>query len=294
MVQRIQTLPLLAVWVITTWYQGAMAADLKPETMEGFSRYVQATEAHIDKQLTQPDRVLYVDGLAEATRKEILTLLRSGQVFMQRLETRDDSGGVITAPGGLIHHWIGDVFIPGVSLGQVLDMVQDYDHHHEFYKPDVVGSKLVAKNGNDFKVELRIRKKKVVTVTLNTEHDVHYAELDPTRWYSRSVSTRIAEVENADKPNEREKPVGHDGGFLWRINSYWRFVGQDGGVYVECESVSLTRDIPSGLSWLIKGLVTGVSRESLQHTLKSTRAGALARRKAELCGASPRGSRCLS
>ena len=133
---------------------------------------------------------------------------------MQRLETRNDSGQVMSARGGLIHHWIGDVFIPGVSLVQVLDLVEDNNHHQDIYKPDVVRSRIVTRDGNDFKVGMRFRKKKVITVTLNTEHDVHYSELDSTHWYSRSVSTRIAEVEHADKPDEREKPVGHDGGFL--------------------------------------------------------------------------------
>jgi hypothetical protein len=274
---RLLTLLLLWLSNVAVGRHNILAADLKPETLEGFSRYVERTEARIARQMSQPDRILYIDSLTATAHEEALTALKSGQVFMQRLELRDDSGGVMKAPGGLIHHWVGDVFIPGVSVNQVLGMVQDYDHHQEVYRPDVVRSKLVAKNGNDYKVELRFRKKKVVTVTLNTEHDVRYTELDPTHWYSRSVSTRVAEVENAGKPDEHEKPVGHDGGFLWRINSYWRFVGRDGGVYVECESVSLTRDIPPGLSWLIKGLVTGVSKDSLQHTLKSTRAGVLAR-----------------
>jgi len=269
-----------ALFVLAFQFSAALniiAADLKPETVEGFSRYVRATERHIDQQQARPDRLLYIDGLADPSRAALFTSLRHGQTFMQRLETKDDSGQVMNAPGGLIHHWIGDVFIPGVSLTQVLDLVEDYNHHQDIYKPDVVRSRIVTRNGNDFKVEMRFRKKKAITVTLNTEHEVHYSELDSTHWYSRSVSTRIAEVEHADKPEEREKPVGHDGGFLWRINSYWRFVERDGGVYVECESVSLTRDIPPGLGWLIKGLVTSVSRQSLEHTLKSTRSGALAR-----------------
>jgi hypothetical protein len=267
----------VALQILTAAAQGAAGADLKPETVEGFAHYVQATEARIEKQLASADRLLYVDSLSPGSRDQVMTLLRKGQVFMQRLETRDSSGRLLITPGGLIHHWIGAVFIPGISLGQVLEMVQDYNHHQEIYKPDVVRSRLVSRNGNDFKVEMRFRKKKVVTVTLNTEHDVHYAEIDPAHWYSRSVSTRVAEVENAEKPDEREKPLGHDSGFLWRINSYWRFVQREGGVYVECESVSLTRDIPAGLGWLIRGFVSSVSKESLDHTMKSTRSGALAR-----------------
>ena len=96
-------------------------------------------------------------------------------------------------------------------------------------------------------------------------------------------------MKNADSPNESEKPVGHDGGFLWRMNSYWAYVERDGGVYVECESVSLTRDIPTGLGWLIRPLVTGIPRESLQHTLEATRNGAAARARV-----APEGSKALN
>ena len=106
---------------------------------------------------------------------------------------------------------------------------------------------------------------------------MRYFPLDATHCYSRSVATRIAEVVNPAQPDEHEKPVGHDGGFLWRLNSYWRFEEKDGGVYVEVESISLTRDIPMGLGWLIKPFVTSIPRESLQMTLGSTRSAAEAR-----------------
>ena len=103
--------------------------------------------------------------------------------------------------------------------------------------------------------------------------------MDSRRWYSRSYSTRIAEVANADTPNEHEKPLGHDGGFLWRINSYWKFEEKDGGVYIECESISLTRDIPTGLGWLIKPFITSIPKESLEMTMGSTRAALAASSK---------------
>ena len=140
-------------------------------------------------------------------------------------------------------------------------------------------SRLISREGNDFKIYYRLRKRKVITVTLNTYHDVHYFPIDSTRWYSRSYSTRIAEVADADTPNEHEKPVGQDGGFLWRINSYWKFEEKDGGVYVECESISLTRDIPTGLGWLITPFVTSIPKESLEMTMGSTRAALVAARK---------------
>ncbi len=248
--------------------------ELKPETLKAFERYVSVTEARVNKQRAQPERLLYIDSLADPKRGEVQAALRRGDVFMERLVTRDASGREIEAPNGLIHHWVGDVFIPGASLRQVLNWVQDYDHHQNVY-PEVVRSRLIRRDGNDFKIALRFRYKKIITVTLNTEHDVRYTALDPTHWYSRSASTRRAEVESAGSPDESEKPVGKDGGFLWRLNSYWGFVERDGGVYVECESVSLTRNIPTGLGWLIRPLVTSIPRESLEHTLSATRTAAL-------------------
>ena len=132
-------------------------------------------------------------------------------------------------------------------------------------------SKLIQHNGDDFKVFLRLRETKIVTVVLDTEYDVHYVHLNATRAYSRSYSTRVSEVESAEQPGEHHKPAGNDSGFLWRLNSYWRFQEQDGGVYVQLEAISLTRDIPDGIGWLIRPFVTSIPRESLVFTLSRTR-----------------------
>ena len=263
--------------VLTGQAPEVLSADLKPETLEGFSRYARATEARIDKEIIRPGAFLYLEGFPEPHRTEVLDALKRGEIFTQRLQTRDASGRELRAPGGLIHHWLGAVFIPGVNLRQVRDLVQDYDHHQDIYKPEVVRSRLISREGNDFKISYRLLKHKVITVTLNTEHEVHYTPMDASHLHSRSHSTRIAEVENAGRPGEREKPVGHGGGFLWRMDSDWRFEEREGGVYVECESISLTRGIPAGLAWLIGPFVTALPKESLQNTLASTRSASLAR-----------------
>jgi hypothetical protein len=114
--------------------------------------------------------------------------------------------------------------------------------------------------------------KKIISVTMNTEHDAQFVSLDPARTYSLLHSTRIAEVEDAGKPTEREKPIGRDNGFMWRLNTYWRFMGRDGGTYIQCESVTLSRDIPFALGWLVGGFVTSIPRESLTFTMVRTRA----------------------
>jgi len=138
-------------------------------------------------------------------------------------------------------------------------------------------SKILQRNGNDFVIDLRFYKKKIITTVIDTTHDVHYQPVDATHQWSRSHTTRVQEVEDAGKPDEKLEPEGHDRGFLWRMNTYWRFEEKDGGTYVECQAISLTRDIPTGLGWMIGPYVNSVPRESLTFTLDRTRSAVLRR-----------------
>ncbi len=255
---------------------GAKPVELRQQTLDAFERHVRLTEAHVDQELGHGTAFLWIDTQPEAKRQAAYAELRQGQVIIERLETLAN-GQPIECPHGLIHHWVGVIFIPGATLEQTLRIVKDYDHHADYYKPDVMRSKILAHHGNDYKVYLRFYRRKVLTVVLDTEHEVHYFPIDATHAHSRSYSTRVTEVENPGKPDESQKPAGNDGGFLWRINTYWRFLERDGGTYVQCESVSLTRDIPPGLGWLLSGLVSSIPRESLTSTLTATR-NALARK----------------
>ena len=264
-------LALLLFLAAFRWPAEALSTELKPATLSAFQKYVAATEARIDNELKTPSSFLYIDGLPEAGRRNAYDVMKRSEVFMERLKTLDQAGHELKVPDGLIHHWLGVVFIPGTTLSQVLALVQDYDRHQYIYKPEVLRSKLVSRSGNDFKLFYRLRKKKIITVTLNTDHDVHYYPMDATHCHSRSYATRIQEVTDADEPTEKQKPVGQDNGFLWRLNSYWKFEQKDGGIYIECESISLTRSIPLIVSPIIKPFVTEIPKESLEMTMGSTR-----------------------
>ena len=249
----------------------APAEQLKTETNAAFDRYVELSE----KQMSSAP-FLHIDALRPPERDAAFVRLKAGEVITERLHTQDQ-GQPISVSGGLIHHWMGTIFIPGPTLAQTLAFLQDYDNQSKFYAPDVQRSRLVAREGNRFKIFLRLRKTEVVTVILNTEYDVQYTRLNAGRATSDSRSTRIAEVENAGKSNESEKPVGNDSGFLWRLNSYWRFQQRDGGVYVQLEAISLTRGIPAGLSWLISPFISSIPKESLVFTLTRTREALVSR-----------------
>jgi hypothetical protein len=246
------------------------AANLKPDTVAAFDEYVKLTDARNNEELRRGTNLLWIDGLKENERAQAYERLKRGEVKIQKLETREN-GEKIRCPDGMIHHWEGAVLIPGANLQNVLKVLQDYDHHAEYYAPDVERSKIESHNGDHFLVFLRFRRHKVITVVLNTEHDVRYFRDSETTEHSRSSAVHIGEVENAGKANELEKPPGDDGGFLWRMETWWRMEQRDGGVYVQSEVVSLTRDIPAGLGWLIGPFVTSIPKETLTFTLQATR-----------------------
>lgn len=245
-------------------------ARLQPATASAFDRYLHLTVDRNEMELRRGSALLWIDSLPQGSRTEAYAALKRGEVEIHQLNTLEN-GRPIPCPGGLIHHWVGVIFIPGAKLDDVLAILQDYDHQSTYYAPDVERSKIESRDGDHFQVFLRFRRHKVITVVLDTEHDVRYFRDAPDRAHSRSSAVRIAEVENPGKSNEREKPPGDDGGFLWRMETWWRMEERDGGVYVQSEAASLTRDIPTGLGWLVGPFVTGIPKETLVFTLEATR-----------------------
>jgi hypothetical protein len=252
------------------------AADLQRQAAQAYDRYIELTSAQVAAELAQSGPYLWVERLPPEQRAADEQQLRNGQLVIERLETLD-SGKPIPVPAAIIHHWIGTVFVPGATLAQTISFMEDYDHKTEYFKPDIVRSRILRHDGDDYFVQLRFYKKKIITTVIDTDQEIHYHVVDATHAYSRSRTTRVQEVENAGKPDEKLSAEGHDRGFMWRMNTYWRFEEKDGGTYVECQAISLTRDIPTGLGWMVGSFVTSVPRESLTFTLTTARA-ALQRR----------------
>ncbi len=244
----------------------AGAVQLKPETNAAFDRYIRETEQRLDARKGQ----LWADESADRARR-----VRSGEVVVEPFHQKP----LTEVPDGLVHDWVGAAFLPGITVDQTLRFVQDYDKAKLYFKPEVVDSRLLSRDGERFRVFMRLLKKKVITVVLDTDHDVQYERIDAQRWRSASRTTRISEVQNPGKPNEKDMPPGTGQGFLWRLNSYWRFQERDGGTWVECQAVSLTRDVPTGLGWLIEPIIKNLPKESLQNTLRATRDALVSRPK---------------
>ncbi len=244
-----------------------LEAMLQPKTVQGFARYVAAVEARIDKELSINAPFLAIERQAPAQHSAAIAALRRGEVVI----ARGDAVRGVEIDGGMVNHWRGTALIPGVQLDVLLKTIQEpqTDQHKQ---EDVLSSRVVNTGENSQKLFLRLRRTKLVTVVYDTEYDTHYRRLSPERALSNSISTRIVEIENAGTPQERALPEGNDHGYMWRLNSYWRFKQVGGDVIVEVESLTLSRDLPPIIGTLMRPIVNSTARESITRTLASMRA----------------------
>jgi hypothetical protein len=245
------------------------ASQLKPETAAAFDHYVTLTEARMDEDI-RLDQFFVMDRLPDSQRKAAYDQLQAGQVYIEELRTQEAHHS-IRIPSGLVHHWVGVIFIPMAALSETNAVLQDYEREPEIYKPEIRKAKLIEQNGNESKIYLQFYSKSIVTVVLNAYSTVIETQIGSSRTQSASHSTRITEVENAGSSDEHELPQDEDHGYMWRLDNYWRIEEKDGGVYIQNESISLSRTVPVLLAWLINPLVKSIPRDVLQHTLTNTR-----------------------
>ena len=251
---------------------GSLEAQLQPKTAAAFARYVAAVEARRARDLAEKQPFLEMERRSAAEQARIMAMLERGEVFVDRgAPALDQAGQEIPIEDGLVNHWRGTVFVPDVTLDQVLKVLQEpqSDKHKQ---EDVISSRVISRDGDSQKVFLRLKRTKFVTVVYDTEYDVDYERLSGERALSNSISTKIVEIENAGTARERALPEGNDHGYMWRLNSYWRYKQVDGGVLVEVESLTLSRDLPAFIGALIRPIVNSTARESMTRTLASVRA----------------------
>ena len=225
-------------------------ARLTPEATAAFDRYVEQAEERMNSDTVRDPK------------------LRGGEA---RIEAVDAAHNVNT-PGAMIQDWVGTMFIPDATLAQVQSVLRDYAGYKGFYRPKVIESKQLANSGDEYNVLLRLCEKHILTIVLNSTYHIRYEMPDAKRLIVTSHSTHIGEVKDPGKSYTEEVAQGDDSGFLWRLNSYWRFEAADGGVYARCEAISLSRDVPPGLGWMLKGFLESFPKESMVNTLRGTSA----------------------
>ncbi len=268
---------LLTVALVAAIALEVRAAELRAPTIEAFERYQRIAESTIETDVSSPDRFLHVFHGSAENRTKADSQLRRGEVVVERLRATDN-GRRIEVPEGLVHHWIGSIFVPDVHLRTAVAVLQDFDQHAELFRPNIARSKILEHDGDRFRLALRFYMKKIIAVTVDTESLAEFTPRGPDRETSAIRSVRVNEVESVGTPEERQKPDGHGGGYMWRMNTYWRFLERDGGTYIECEALTLSRNIPTGLGWLIGPVLTSIPRDMLTSALQATRRSLIAKK----------------
>jgi hypothetical protein len=254
---------LIMATVLIFGYRAAAAGEPHAAANQAFDQYIQQAEAAMgySPQGSLDLKPLRIDSLPEAERARDYAALDRGEILIEKLPGKHD------VPGGLIHHWVATALFQGASLDQALAVLEDYDRYAQIYAPAVQASRLTSHQDDEFHVFLRLRRKKVITATFNTEYDVHYFRLSQSEAAKHSISTRIRELDNSGN----EKSPADDSGYLWRLNTYWRLRQMPKGTLAQCESISLSRPVPTGLGWLVGPFVESIPRDSLRFTLEATR-----------------------
>ena len=242
--------------------QAVQPVQLKAETTQQFAAYIRAAEAEMVKTEHESGPFLFTDQVPSKAEE-----VRKGKIIAQYWSGSEP----VEIADGLIHDLVGVVRIPTATLDSTLSLIQDYDNHKNIYKPEVLDSKLLNRKGDQFRIYLRLLKKKIITVVLDTEHQVRYYPVGRERWCCWSHTTLISEVEHHGSDKEKVLPPDTGYGFLWRLQTYWRFQGIEADVWVECRAISLSRDVPQGLGWIIDPIIRKLPKDSLMNTLKATR-----------------------
>jgi hypothetical protein len=244
------------------------APKLQPKTLAEWDAYIALTERRIEAELRLPT----------VPPRSDLALLKTRKIQIDPLTTAGSKGKDIS--DGAIHHWLGAVFVPDITLQTVIPWLQKYPQYKDYFK-DVERSEQRSHTGDTFDVFLRLTRSKLgVTAHFDTKHNVVYNRKSSSFLSSASRSTEIRQVKNAGTPSETLYPVGDDDGYLWRLNAYWRFTERDGGVMIECETVGLSRSLGWGMGLLniftlgkVKGIANSIAREALEATLTDLRSG---------------------
>jgi hypothetical protein len=237
----------------------SLTAEPTPAAVSAFNSYISTVEARLAQQHRSPNG--FIASLAQSE-----TRLRQGELIIEQITSSTSAD----LPGAMLYNWRGTAFAPGAKAADFERLMKNFDAYPQKFSPQVLQSKILTQQGDHFQVIMRIRQKHVLTVVMDTTYDVTFARLDALRGYSISRSTQISEIDAPGTRHERKLSPSEEHGFLWRLFTYWTYEERDGGLYMQIESVSITRSIPTGLGWAIGPFVSSVPRESLEFILRST------------------------
>jgi hypothetical protein len=229
-----------------------LCAEAAPAATAAFNAYASSIEARLAAQHQSSATFL------------VLQHPTAGQPVIENLTpaSRD-------LPGAMLHHWRGTAFAPNATAAQFEHLLRDLPAYPQTFAPEVTAARQLSTSGDSIEAYLRLRQHHVLTVVLDSNYAITFASLDRQHRYSLSRSTRIAEIASPGTSSEHALSPAEEHGFLWRLNTYWSWEERPEGLYLQVESISLTRSIPSGLGWAVRPFVESIPRESLEFTLRA-------------------------
>jgi len=260
-------LPLLASFLLVCSMTGATrshAAELRKETLDAWNQYVAASQQRIKDRADGAAPFLWTD--EDPTRARVVS-----QGGIEVAPSMND--GSKPVPHGLIHDWVGAVFIPNTSIDKVAATVRDYDRYQQFFQPTVVDSRVLAHSDREDQYAIKwVNKVLFVNAGVDATCRTQFVRVDDRRLYSTSYSTSLRQILNYGASGEHDLAPDIGSGYVWRLYTFARYQERDGGVYVEIEALALTRDIPASLRFIVAPEVKKLSRKSLSDSLQQTRA----------------------
>jgi hypothetical protein len=186
-----------------------------------------------------------------------------------RAAARPGAGdGILSKPDSLVHHWRGEIFLPGATLDQVIAISQAYADYPRIFAP-VRAATVLPQTDQALHVLFRMKASGGgLSATLDLRTRIQWMRLDERRAYVVSSSEEIREAANAGKPTERLLPEGHDSGYLWRAASMTRFVAEGGGVWMAMETIGLSRPFPALLGWVLEPIARRLGRGSIEDSMR--------------------------
>lgn len=238
------------------------AATLGSPTLAAWDEYVQSASIENERRASSGERFFWIDEAPDRTAK-----LRAGEIVVSAAGPQIPK----RVPSGLIHDWVGAVFIPRASLHDVFGVARDYSHYKDWFQSAVAESRAIpSTKASDRFSMLLVNRSFFKKMALDTEYESRYIRIDDCREYSIARTTRIQEVEEYGAPGQHVLPEGEGAGIIWRLLTITRYVERDGGVYIEIQAIGLSRDIPASLRWIVEPIVRRVSRASLATSLRQT------------------------
>jgi hypothetical protein len=253
----------LIVVLLTSGALHGAKLELKPETLQTWEAYVQKATQALKARAERSGPFLLLEEHADR-----MAQVRAGEIAVWPVSETNP----IKVPSGLIHDWIGAAFIPGARMDDVLGVVRNYSRYKDIYNPGVLDAKLLKQTSTEDRFSLMVRNGSYFSKTaIDGDFQSSFFRVDDRRWYSVSCSTRVQEVENYRRPGEHVLPPDEGHGYIWRMCGLSQLEERDGGVYVNEETLALSRDVPAGLRWVAGPIIRRVSREMLATSMEKSR-----------------------